>query len=180
MTGVAARGPAGATDEVRLDVFLDTDRLQCSVGTFSTEVPIGAAALIHLVTGDPPEPSGLTNAIGLVVDHLDDVERELPAARFADRVTVAGHGIAVLADVEVGVATALPFRLDRAAAEDLFRTLVTESAAERARNPGLPPEWVADIVGTCCAVVALMRHFDLATVELREASGAFPATEHPR
>ena len=99
---------------------------------------------------------------------------ELPTARFADRVTLSGHGIDVLADVEVGATARLPFVLGRAAAEDVFRTLVTESAADRALNPGLPAAWVDDIVSTCCAVVALMRHFDLDAVELHDADGDGP------
>ena len=153
-------------DTVTLEVHLGTDAVHCRVGSFDSRVPVGTALLRRVVDGDPPEPASLTNAIGLVVDHLDDVERELPTARFADRVTVSGCGIRVLADVEVGGAASMPFVLGRAAAEDVFRTLVTESAADRALNPGLPATWVDDIVGTCCAVVALMRHFDLDTVEL--------------
>ena len=39
-------------------------------------------------------------------------------------------------------------------------SLTTATEGRQART------WVDDIVGTCCAVVALMRHFDLDTVEL--------------
>ena len=53
------------------------------------------------------------------------------------------------------------FVLSRAAAEDVYRTLVTEPLADRVHNPGLPPERAEVILGGACAVVAIMRFFAL-------------------
>lgn len=162
-----------------LAVHLGTDHLRCTVGEQSVTVPVGALTLSRSITGDPPDPATLTNAIGLVVDHLDDVERELPGAPEAERVTLTGHGVSVLADVERGAATPLPFVLGRDAAEDLFRTVATESVSDRARNPGLTAEWVHDLLGTCCAVVGLMRHFALDAIELHDVPTTGAAHAHP-
>ena len=53
------------------------------------------------------------------------------------------------------------FVLSRAAAEDVYRTLVTEPLADRLHNPGLPAERAEVILGGACAVVAIMRFFGL-------------------
>jgi exopolyphosphatase/guanosine-5'-triphosphate,3'-diphosphate pyrophosphatase len=50
--------------------------------------------------------------------------------------------------------------LSRAAVEDVFRTLATESLADRVHNPGLPRDRADVIVGGCCVLVALMRRWD--------------------
>ena len=130
-------------------------------------VPVGWRTLAASISGDPPTPEDLTNAIGLVVDHLDDVERELPLSAFADSVTVEGEAAAVVADVEVGAAARRPFTLTHDAVEDVFRTLATETAADRRRNPGLPSPWVHDVLGACCALVALMRRLRVTAVEVQ-------------
>jgi exopolyphosphatase / guanosine-5'-triphosphate,3'-diphosphate pyrophosphatase len=130
-------------------------------------IPIGAVSLTtESITSDPPRPEELSNAIGTVFDHLDDMLRALPSTLDAEGFEICGDHAAVIAAVEVGGPPALPFELDRAAAEDVFRTVATESAADRARNPGLPPEAVESIVGACCIVVALMRHLHLDAVDL--------------
>jgi exopolyphosphatase/guanosine-5'-triphosphate,3'-diphosphate pyrophosphatase len=49
------------------------------------------------------------------------------------------------------------FRLTRAAAEDVFRTLATESKADRAHNPGLEPGRVDVIVGGAIVLVPVLR-----------------------
>ena len=56
--------------------------------------------------------------------------------------------------------------LDRAAAEEIFRLVATESARERAHNPGLPSEHVDTIVATCCIVLSVMRRFHLDQVTI--------------
>jgi exopolyphosphatase / guanosine-5'-triphosphate,3'-diphosphate pyrophosphatase len=53
------------------------------------------------------------------------------------------------------------FVLTREAAEDVFRTLATESRADRANNPGLEEARADVIVGGAAILVAVMRHFDL-------------------
>jgi exopolyphosphatase/pppGpp-phosphohydrolase len=129
-------------------------------------VPVGPRALADDITSDPPSPEELINAIGWVQDHLEDVTRELPMAEFADRVEIGGVGVTTVADVEVGGEAALPFALAREAAEDVFRTLVTETAAARARNPGLPAAMVHPVLGTVSAIVAVMRFLHLDTIWL--------------
>ncbi|HSB87401.1 MAG TPA: hypothetical protein VLD86_13890 [Ilumatobacteraceae bacterium] len=129
-------------------------------------IPVGATTLTNESFSDPPRPEELSNAIGTVVDHLDDMLRALPGAVDADDVGIVGDHAAVIAAVEYGGDPPLPLALDRAAAEDVFRTVATESAVERARNPGLPPGAVDSVVGACCFVVALMRHLHLERVDL--------------
>ena len=47
--------------------------------------------------------------------------------------------------------------LTRDAAEDVFRTVATESAAQRAHNPGLEPGRVDVIVGGASVLVGIFR-----------------------
>ncbi len=130
-------------------------------------IPLGAVTLsVNELASDPPRPEELTNAIGAVVDHLDDMLRALPAAVEAEDVGIVGELANVIAAVEFGGDPPLPFLLGRAAAEDVFRTVATESSAERALNPGLPVEAVGTIVGACCIVVALMRHLHLDEIDV--------------
>lgn len=130
-------------------------------------IPVGAVTLSGTeLLSDPPRPEELTNAIGAVVDHLDDMLRALPSAAAADAVGIVGELATVIAAVEFGGDPPLPFELQRAAAEDVFRTVATESSADRARNPGLPADAVDTIVAACCIVVALMRHLHLERIHL--------------
>jgi exopolyphosphatase/guanosine-5'-triphosphate,3'-diphosphate pyrophosphatase len=130
-------------------------------------IPVGAVSLSKSeLVSDPPRPEELTNAIGTVVDHLDDMLREIPATVEADVFGLVGDLARVIAAVEYGGDPPLPFSLHRAAAEDVFRTVATESSAERARNPGLPADAVESIVAACCIVVALMRHLHLDQIDV--------------
>jgi hypothetical protein len=120
---------------------------------------------------DPPHPAGLTNALGAIDDHLDDIEREHPGLDELARdpeagVAFSGDIIASLAAVELGSAPPDSLVLERDAAEELFRVLATESAADRAHNPGLPSHHVGTIVAACCVVLAVMRRFHLDHVTL--------------
>lgn len=144
-----------------LSIHLDAQQCEFTVGEATYVVPVGSALLARSVGGDPPRPDDLTNAIGLVVDHLDDVTRELPDVVMVTRVEMSGPGLSVVADVEVGASTPLPYRLARDAAEEVFRTLATETATERALNPGLPAPMVHDVLGLTVAVVAVLRGLDL-------------------
>jgi exopolyphosphatase/guanosine-5'-triphosphate,3'-diphosphate pyrophosphatase len=136
--------------------------------TSSIELPIGGTDIQrrHL-SNDPPLPEQLTNAIGEVLDHLEDAKRELEALLDATAVRVSGAVPMVIAAVEVGAPIdADEFVLTRDAAEDVFRTLATETHDERRHNPGLPLEHVPTVVGGCCVVVAVLRglHLDAVTV----------------
>jgi len=54
--------------------------------------------------------------------------------------------------------------LTRGAVEDVFRTLATESLADRIHNPGLPTQRADIIVGGCCVLVAIMRKLQLNSI----------------
>jgi exopolyphosphatase/guanosine-5'-triphosphate,3'-diphosphate pyrophosphatase len=136
----------------------------------ATQLPVGQHTLSNQLepqtAGDPPRPEELTNAIGLVVDHLDDIDRELPASIACDGAVLTGHGVAELAAVEAGCPVELPVVLSRAALEDIFRTLATEAAHERASNPGLPADWVHPILAVATVAVAVVRGRDLGELTL--------------
>ena len=120
-------------------------------------IPVGVDTLAAMISGDPPYPEDLINAIGLVMDHIEDVIREVPSAAWDDHIECTGVGLGTIAAVEVGGTAAHPFELTREAAEEVFRTVATESAVDRARNPGLPAAEVQQVLGACCAVVAVLR-----------------------
>lgn len=130
----------------------------------SRHLPVGIDLLrrLHLVS-DPPRPEELTNAIGSVADHIDDLVIERPDL-FGAPVELRGPLAEAVAAVEHGGEPPLPFVLERAAAEDVFRTLATEAAAERRLNPGLPADLVDTVVAGCCAVVGVMRRLQLPDV----------------
>jgi exopolyphosphatase / guanosine-5'-triphosphate,3'-diphosphate pyrophosphatase len=113
---------------------------------------------------DPPLPEELSAAISVVDVWLDDVLRAIEGA--ADAATFVGLAgtVTTAAAIEQG----LPrydrerihhFVLDKDAAEDVFRTLATESRADRIHNPGLDPDRADVIVGGMCVLVAIMRRF---------------------
>jgi exopolyphosphatase / guanosine-5'-triphosphate,3'-diphosphate pyrophosphatase len=113
---------------------------------------------------DPPGPIALSSAVGVVRSHLDDVAREIPLITKADRLIGIAGSITTVAAIEIGLKTWDPtrvhqFELSRSAAEDVFRTVATESAADRSSNPGLALDRVGTIVGGALIVVAIMRHF---------------------
>jgi exopolyphosphatase/guanosine-5'-triphosphate,3'-diphosphate pyrophosphatase len=145
-----------ADDETLVDI--DGDRYV---------IPIGPLTLRrNELVSDPPRPEELTNAIGIVVDHLDDMVREVPSAAEPDQVAVTGELAIAVSAVEFGGTPSWPFTLQRAAAEEVFRTVATEAAAERALNPGLPPDAVDTIVAACCIVVGLMRKLHLDQIDI--------------
>jgi exopolyphosphatase/guanosine-5'-triphosphate,3'-diphosphate pyrophosphatase len=141
-------------------------------------VPCGMSSLHRRhFTADPPLPEDLTNAIGEMVDHLDDARRELPLLDDASVVVLTGTSARAVAAVEFGGEIhQSTFDLSRDAAEDVFRTLATESTAERRHNPGLPSQLAETIVGGCCAIVALFRVLKLgsATVAVDAHSNGLP------
>lgn len=151
---------------VSLAISIGEQTVECRVADRVVTIPVGTLSTARSITSDPPAPVELTNAIGLVVDHFDDVDRELPEAHLVDTVLISGHGVAVLADVELGQVATLPVTLARTDLEALFRAIATERAAERRFNPALPDEWVHDILGVCCVMVAIYRHLDLSTAVL--------------
>lgn len=140
-----------------LHIALGEHSAEFSDGVASYVVPMGMASLAAMLTADPPLPEELTNAIGIFMDHMEDVSREVPGSVGADVIEVCGPGLQALVDTEIGHATDLPCSVGRDAAEEVFRTLATEAAGDRAHNPGLPADEVHNILGVCCAVVAVLR-----------------------
>lgn len=127
---------------------------------------VGAVRLTErYLAGDPPRPEELTNAIGDAYDLIDDALRDVPDLRLANQLVGTAGTIVTAAAVELGQTTfdaaALHgFRFDREAVEDVFRTLATESLADRVHNPGLPADRADVIVGGLCVLVAVMRRWD--------------------
>lgn len=152
-----------------LNVLVEAEECTFALDDQSLVVPVGPARLNRTELGsDPPSPAELTNAIGAVLDHLDDVVRELPGAALADAVHIAGAEPSAIACVEVGRSVELPFDLSRDAAEDVFRTVATERRADRARNPGLPADLIDSVVAGCCVLVAVMRRLRLDTITIAD------------
>lgn len=129
-------------------------------------VDIGCVRMTEkFLHGDPPTAEELSQAISVVHAYLEDVARELPTLREARRFVGLAGTVSAMAAVEIGLADydrdrIHHFVLTRAAAEDVFRTLATESLADRVWNPGLDPQRAEVIVGGAVVLVTIMRHFD--------------------
>jgi exopolyphosphatase/guanosine-5'-triphosphate,3'-diphosphate pyrophosphatase len=149
------------------------------VGTTEPEgalsVDIGCVRLTeHYLHGDPPTAEELSQAVSVVRDHLADVARELPQVRGARTLIGLAGTITTVAAIEMG----LPeydaekihhFRLTKAAAEDVFRTLATETVAQRRHNPGLEPARADVIVGGAIVAVSILRAFGFEEMLVSEA-----------
>ncbi len=155
------------------------DALVATVGADSTvvagggltapfRIPWGDVALAArwLRDDDPPRPEALTNALGVVTDHLDDLLRQQPDVLAATDLVLHGDTIRSLAAIELGTEPTTDVELARDAAEEIFRMVATEPARDRAHNPGLPSRHVDVIVATCCIVLAMMRRLHLDRVTL--------------
>ncbi len=132
----------------------------------SYEVPVGTDTLAAMISGNPPLPEDLTNAIGLFMDHIEDVTREVPSSAFADIIEMCGPGLQALVDTEMGHPEVLPFDEPSFALEEVFRTLATETEQDRLHNPGLPAAEVHHVLGVCCAVVATLRGLKASTLRI--------------
>jgi exopolyphosphatase/guanosine-5'-triphosphate,3'-diphosphate pyrophosphatase len=138
-------------------------------------VDVGCVRLTEkLLLNDPPRPEELTAAIGLTDDYLEDVVRELPLVSEARTLVGVAGTITTVAAVELGLITydrsqIHHYHLSREAAEDVFRTLATESRDERIHNPGLEPARADVIVGGCCVLVAIFRRFGFDEMIVSEA-----------
>lgn len=156
-----------------LVIEIGTDSIELTLGDVDPPtalrrrwtLPVGPASLREReLESDPPRPEELTNAIGRVADHVDDAARELPDLVNAATAIGIGRAVVTTAAVELGrhdTDELHGFVLERAAAEDVFRTLAVEDARARAHNPGLLADEVDGSVAGCCAVVAVMRRLRL-------------------
>jgi exopolyphosphatase/pppGpp-phosphohydrolase len=153
-----------------LTVTIDDHALIIDVDGLTVHtLPLGPLTLTAgpLRGGDPPHPADLTNALGLVQDHLDDLLIEEPSIESMHDVVAVGPHAEAMARVEIG-ADMVPggYRLLRADADEVFRTLTVEPLADRRHNPGLPADHVESIVATCCVILGLMRRLDLRAVRI--------------
>lgn len=123
---------------------------------------------------DPPRPEELAACLQVTELHLDDAARAMPGITAGCELVATGGTATTAAAVELG----LPaydsdrihrFELTRAAAEDVFRTLATESAADRIANPGLHSDRAGVIVAGLCILVKVMRYFDFDRCLVSEA-----------
>ena len=134
-------------------------------------LPVGSIDLAEqvLLSRDPPAPEDLTNAIGVARDHFEDVLIEAPSLLSASGLSASGSHAVMLGRVEVGSST-LPagYRLTRPNAEEVFRTLVAESAAQRAENPGIDAAQASTILGTCCVILGIMRRLQIDDLQIIE------------
>ncbi len=154
-------------------VVVSADTTVVRHGGHVHEIPWGHVSLTErwLRDGDPPRPAALTNALGTIADHLDDLIRLDPDVVDAETWTFAGPTITSLASLEAGfIVPTGPVDYPRTVGEEVFRLVATEAERERAENPGLPSEHVEYIVATSCIVQACMRHLHLGTVTLRAAA----------
>ncbi len=123
---------------------------------------------------DPPRPEELAACLQVTELHLDDAVRAMPGISAECELVATGGTATTAAAVELGLAAydrdrVHRFELTRAAAEDVFRTLATESAADRAANPGLHPDRAGVIVAGLCILVKVMRYFDFDRCLVSEA-----------
>jgi exopolyphosphatase/guanosine-5'-triphosphate,3'-diphosphate pyrophosphatase len=180
----------GATSELEP---ADGPFLVADIGGGSTEFAVGAAAsddggpdgvlstdigCVRLTEkflhSDPPAPEELSQAFDIVRGHLDDVARVIPSVADVRRFVGLAGTVTTMAAVELGLATydrdrIHHFVLTRAAAEDVFRTLATESRRQRIHNPGLEEARADVIVGGAVIVTAIMRYFDFDECLVSEA-----------
>jgi len=155
-----------AAAEVRAHIDVGDHEIVVRLDDRTVTLPIGVVTLAVTLGTDPPRPEELTNAIGTVADHLDDVIRDRSDLVGAT-LTMSGPEVTAVVAVELGGAAVLPFELERAAAEDVFRTMATEARADRIANPGLDAILVDRIVAGSCAVVAVMRKLQLDSLTVR-------------
>ena len=112
--------------------------------------------------------------LSVVEAFMDDVSRDLPGAGSASKVLAVAGTATTVAAVEIGLIEYDPdvidgFVLERAAAEDVFRTLATEPLEDRVHNPGLQAERADVIVAGTAILVGIMRYFGLDDVVVRES-----------
>ena len=162
--------------------------LVVDVGGGSTEFIVGTDApdgLISVDVGcvrlteqflhsDPPTRRGAERRGRVVRDHLADVDRAVPGAARAKTLIGTAGTVWTMGAIELGVDASESerihhFRLTRAAAEEIFRTLATEPIAQRRHNPGLEPGRVDVIVGGVIVVVSVMRHWGFDEMLVSEA-----------
>ena len=168
-----------STDGPFLVIDIGGGSTEFSYGTHAAEihrsVDMGSVRFMEqFFINDPPKPEELSGAIQVARLHLDDIDRDHAIMGTAKSVVGVAGTITTIAAVEIGVEPYDPqiidgFVLSRRAAEDVFRTLATESLEIRKYNPGLEAARADVIVAGCCILVAVMRHWELEECLVRES-----------
>lgn len=146
-----------------------------SVEEGSMSVDVGCVRLTETyLQSDPPAPEELHACIAVTTEYVKDVLRELPGVGDAKTFVGLAGTITTVAAIEQGLPEydrdALHhFVLTHDAAEDVFRTLATESRAQRVHNPGLEEARADVIVGGCCVLVAIFRQLGFTECLVSEA-----------
>ncbi|MBC48923.1 MAG: hypothetical protein CMF24_04260 [Ilumatobacter sp.] len=132
------------------------------------QIPLGPVTLYNnQIRRDPPHPAELTNALGLVHDYFDDIIVEAPMVLSTPSVMAVGDHAEALAHVEIGHTNVPPrYNILRADADEVFRTLVSETRSARLANPGLEAQHVDTLIGVLCIVLAIMRRLDLGEIAI--------------
>jgi len=163
---------AGLRDEPPpyLVVDIGGGSTEFAVGTTSPDasisVDVGCVRITEAyLRSDPPTAEELSQAVSVVRDEVSEVARTLPGLDGVKTAVGLAGTITTVAAVEQGVPYSREaihgFRLSRQAAEDVFRTVALESAAQRRHNPGLEPARVDTIVGGAVVLVAVLRGLEL-------------------
>ncbi|MGK2929306.1 MAG: Ppx/GppA phosphatase family protein [Acidimicrobiales bacterium] len=137
------------------------------VGTTEVEasqsIDIGCVRFTEqYIESDPPAPEELHACISVTDAWLEDITSQMPGVGEAKTFVGLAGTITTMAAVEIGLAdwdrdAIHHFRFGRDAVEDVFRTLATESLADRKHNPGLEAARADVIVAGSCIFVAIMR-----------------------
>ena len=148
------------------------------VGTDAPEglcsLDIGCVRITEqFLPSDPPAPEELSAAVSVVRDQVADVVRAIPEVRAVKTLVGLAGTVTTVAAIELGLAeydgdAIHHFRLTRTAAEDVFRTLALEPAAQRRHNPGLEEGRVDVIVGGTLVLVTILRVLGLDEVLVSE------------
>lgn len=131
----------------------------------TVSIDVGSVRLTEqLLHGDPLLPEELSMAFDVVRGYLADVSMAI--SQNANTCIGLAGTITTMAAIDVGLreysfGALHHVRLTRNAAEEVFRTLATETLEQRKHNPGLPPERADVIVGGAVVVCGIMRHFEL-------------------
>ncbi|MCB0994582.1 MAG: Ppx/GppA family phosphatase [Acidimicrobiales bacterium] len=174
----------GATSE--LDPA-DGPFLVVDIGGGSTEFAVGSGACEaarsvdmgcvrfteKFLHHDPPRPEELVAALTMAEANIDEVVHDIPQVLGAKRLVGLAGTITTVAAVELGVEYSRDAIhhavLTKDAVEDVFRTLATETIAQRRENPGMEAERADVIVGGMCVLVKIMRQLGFDELLVSEA-----------
>ncbi len=182
----------GEREELTLVVDIGGGSTEFALGRSSLEgklsMDMGSVRFTErFIASDPPRPEELANVISMARSYVEEMLIVLPEAVNATRFVGLSGTVTTVAAVEIGMdpydsEQMHLFMLTRDATEDVFRTLATESLADRIHNPGLQPERADVIVAGTAILVAIMRvmKFDVCVVSERDLlDGAIASLSDP-